>query len=163
MAFVKFWAHAVWGTKYHRPVLSDAFRPELYAHIGQNAKKKKIYLDCINGYADHVHCLISMEPKQNIADIMQLLKGESSNWAGKQQIVKETWNGWADDYCAISVSPSMANRVRNYIRNQEAHHSKFTFRQEWERFVKECGFVVMNDGGVVAMAGGLKPAQSAPI
>lgn len=151
MSYVKFWVHAVWGTKYHRPVLSDNFRPELFEHISENAQKKKIYLDCINGYVDHVHCLISFEPKQNIAEILQLLKGESSFWAKKVPEIKERWSGWAEDYCAISVSPSNVNRVRQYIRNQEQHHRKMSFQKEWENFVKECGFLMGRDGG-------LKPA-----
>ena len=148
MSFVKFWAHIVWGTKYRRPVLSEKFRPQLFEHIAENAQKKKIYLDCINGHVDHVHCLISMEPEQNIAEIVQLLKGESSFWAGKVPEMKELWNGWADDYCAISVSPTNVNRVRQYIKNQEMHHRKMTFQQEWERFVNESGYVVGTNVGL---------------
>ncbi|MEK7226611.1 MAG: transposase, partial [Bacteroidota bacterium] len=92
--------------------------------------------------------MISMEPFQNIAELVQLLKGESIFWADKLPEIKNQWNGWADDYCAISVSPSNVNRVRNYIRNQEAHHMKLTFQQEWEHFVGECGFVVGGDSKV---------------
>ena len=115
-------------------------RIELFKHIKAYAKGKKIYLDFINGHDDHVHCLISMACDQNIAQIMSLLKGESSFWANKVNLFDMEFD-WADDYYAVSVSQSAVERVRNYIKNQEEHHRKKAFKEECEEFMIRYGMV----------------------
>src|SRR5215467_2996039 len=80
MPFIRVLIHYVWSTKYREPTLKDEFRYLLFDHIKQNALSKKIYLDRINGYYDHVHCVISLGSDQTIEKVAQLLKGESSNW-----------------------------------------------------------------------------------
>ena len=109
-------------------------RIELFKHIKSYAKEKKIYLDFINGEVDHVHCLISMGCDQNIAQIMKLLKGESSSFANKTNLFDSNFD-WADDYYAVSVSHSNVETVRNYLKNQEEHHRKKTFQDECEDFL----------------------------
>ena len=141
MAQVRIWIHAVWGTKNREPLMSNKNkRIDLFKHIKAYAKEKKIYLDFINGEADHVHCLISMACDQNIAQIMKLLKGESSSWASKQNLFGVEFD-WADDYYAVSVSQSGVETVRSYIKNQEEHHRKKTFKEECEQFMVKYGFV----------------------
>lgn len=115
-------------------------RIELFKHIKANAKGKKIYLDFINGASDHVHCLISMACDQNIAQIMKLLKGESSSWANKTNLFDKYFD-WADDYYAVSVSQSHVASVREYIKIQEEHHGKKTFKKECEEFMVRYGMV----------------------
>jgi REP element-mobilizing transposase RayT len=143
MAQVRIWVHAVWGTKKREPLMANKNkRIYLFKHIKGNAKEKKIYLDFINGESDHVHCLISMACDQNIAQIMKLLKGESSHFANKSNLF-DTEFDWADDYYAVSVSQSQVEAVRNYIKNQEEHHKNKTFAQECEEFMANYGFVRM--------------------
>jgi putative transposase len=140
MAQVRIWIHAVWGTKNRSPFMHNKNRRiDLFKHIKSNAKEKKIYLDFINGEADHVHCLISMACDQNIAQIMKLLKGESSHFANKENLF-ETEFDWADDYYAASVSQSHVEVVRNYIKNQEERHQKKTFTEECQEFMVKYGF-----------------------
>lgn len=141
MAQVRIWIHTVWSTKNRAPFMKNKNkRIELFKHIKAYAKEKKIYLDFINGEADHVHCLISMACDQNIAQIMKLLKGESSSFANKAKLFDEDFD-WADDYYAVSVSQSHAAIVRNYIKNQEEHHQKKTFKEECEEFMVKYGFM----------------------
>ena len=95
----------------------------------------------INGYLDHLHALISLHPDQRVSDVAQALKGGSSFWANN--VDKEIFNTklkWAKRYYAASVSQSVMPSVRNYIRNQEAHHSKKTFKEECEEFMEKYGF-----------------------
>nr|WP_051052925.1 transposase [Fulvivirga imtechensis] len=63
MPFLKIWIHTVWTTKYRVPFLSNEIRQTVFAHIKKNAKEKDIYIDFINGYTDHVHCLIGLKPQ----------------------------------------------------------------------------------------------------
>ena len=143
MAHVRIWIHAVWGTKKRLPLMHNrSKRIDLFKHIKSYAKEKKIYLDFINGESDHVHCLISMACDQNIAQIMKLLKGESSHYANEMKLFAPDFD-WADDYYAVSVSQSNVEDVRNYIKNQEEHHKKKTFAEECQEFIKRYGFVRM--------------------
>lgn len=141
MAQVRIWVHAVWGTKHREPIMKNKNkRIDLFKHIKSYAKEKKIYLDFINGEAEHVHCLISLACDQTIAQVIKLLKGESSNFANKQQMFEAEFD-WADDYYAVSVSQSKVETVRNYIKNQEEHHRTKTFEEECQEFMVKYGFV----------------------
>ena len=139
MAFVKIWVHVVWATKNREPLLSKIIRKSVFDHIRSNASSKGIYIDFINGYFDHVHCLISLKPDQSIAKTVQLIKGESAYWINKQKMTKSKF-GWQKEYFAMSVSDSNINSVRNYIRRQEEHHKKKTFQDEYNGFMNQFGF-----------------------
>lgn len=112
---------------------------KISTHIAENAVKKDIYLDCINCAADHVHALISLGSDQTIAKIAQLLKGESSHWLNQQNLIQRKFE-WQDDYFAVSVSDSAVEQVRIYIKNQEEHHRKKLFSEEFREFMQNYGF-----------------------
>jgi putative transposase len=143
MAQVRLWVHAVWGTKNREPIMKNRNRRiDLFKHIKSYAKERKIYLDFINGEADHVHCLISLACDQNIAQVMKLLKGDSSSFANKAKVFEHEFD-WADDYYAVSVSQSQVEKVRNYLKKQEEHHKTKTFAEECQEFMEKYGFVRM--------------------
>jgi putative transposase len=97
MGYIKLWVHLVWTTKSREPILIKEKRQITFSHIRENAKKKGIYIETINGHLEHVHCLISMNAGQTIDKILMLLKGESSNWINKNKIL-EGHLGWQDEY-----------------------------------------------------------------
>ena len=140
MAFVNIMVHAVWGTKNRTHFLSKEIRPLVIEHIKQNAKIKDIYIDSLNGYSDHLHCLIGLNANMSISQLMQLIKGESAFWINKQKLTNIKF-GWADEYYTVSVSRSVVNRVRTYIDGQEEHHKNKTFQQEHDEFIKKYEFV----------------------
>ena len=105
----------------------------------ENAIDKDIYIDFINGYCEHVHCLISLGSGQNIDKILMLLKGESSHWINKNKFLQKKFE-WQDEYFAVSVNESAVNRVRDYIKNQEEHHKKRSFQEEYNEFMRKYGF-----------------------
>ncbi|MCW1961020.1 IS200/IS605 family transposase [Chryseobacterium viscerum] len=142
MAFIKIYIHLVFSTRNRDPFL-DTFdtRLKVWKHIKEYATEKEIFLDMINGYSDHCHCLISLGSNQNIEKIVQLLKGESSHWINKNDLVKGTFS-WQDEYFAVSVSESMVETVRNYIKNQEKHHQKKSFGEEYKEFVEKYNFKI---------------------
>jgi putative transposase len=144
MAYVKNWLHCVWGTKCKIPYLSDAIRTEVINHIKRNALEKKIYIDSINGYKEHIHCLLSLDPDRALATIIQLIKGESSYWINKNRLTKIKFE-WAVEYYGVSVSESHLNRVRKYIKGQEEHHRKKTWEEEYKTFIEEYGFEEFRD------------------
>jgi len=139
MGYIKIWVHLVWTTKNREPLLSKEVRNLLFEHIRENAKSKDIFIDFINGYLEHIHCLISLKSCQNIDKILMLLKGESSYWINKNNLIKTKFE-WQDEYFAVSVSDSAVNKVRDYIKNQEEHHKKKSFEEEYNEFMQKYGF-----------------------
>ena len=139
MSYVKIYIHTVWATKDRLPYLKNELKPKIMDHIRENAKAKNIHIDHINGHKEHLHALISMDAEQNIATIINLLKGESSYWINKQNLTKNKF-GWQDDYFAVSIGESQVEAVRQYIRNQENHHQVKSFQQEYDEFMRNYRF-----------------------
>ena len=144
MPYIKIWIHLVWATKNRAKVLKKEIRQTVFEHLKENAKVKNIHIDHINGHLDHVHCLVSMNADQNIATISQLLKGESSFWINKEKLCKSKF-AWQSEYFAVSIGHSQVETVREYIRNQEEHHKKHTFQEEYKQFIEKYGFQVFQD------------------
>ena len=140
MPYVRIWVHLIWSTKERVPLLHQALREKVFLHIKENASKKEIYLDIINGIADHVHCLVSLRSDQSIAKVAQLLKGESSHWINAQNFCNGKFE-WQEEYIAVSVSDSNVELVRQYIGNQKEHHRVKTFSEEYENFLSKYGFL----------------------
>jgi len=139
MPFIKILVHAVWATKDRKPLMNKGNKDALCQHIREYAKGKNIHVLNVNGWLDHLHGLISVSAEQNIATIMNLLKGESSYWGNKNLQWSEKF-GWQDDYFAFSVGKSQLDAVNNYITDQEGHHQKKTFQQEYDEFIKNYQF-----------------------
>jgi len=129
------WAHLVWSTKDRKPLLTHDIRKAVFHHMHEHAKQKGIHLDCVNGYHDHVHCLMLLQSTQTIAQNVQLIKGEASYWINKQQFCARKFD-WQDEYYAVSVSESDVERVRKYIYTQEIHHQNNSFEKEFEAFMR---------------------------
>ena len=144
MPWIKVWLHFVWSTKNRIPYLQDSIRPKVFDHIRQNALKKNIHIDFINGYIEHIHCLISLSSDQTLEKLMQLIKGESSFWINKNQLTKKKF-GWQDEYFVASVSESNLEKVRRYIAKQEEHHSQVPFEREFDEMLLRAGFQRFKD------------------
>ncbi len=136
MSWVRVYVHMVFSTKCREPYLySPELRKSVFQHIKQNAEEKDIWLDCVSGHQDHAHCLISLGREQTISKVAQLIKGESSFWINQNNLTTEKFV-WQDDYWVVGVSESHVEAVRRYIHNQEQHHSKQSFSNEIEEFMK---------------------------
>jgi putative transposase len=135
MPYIKILIHAVWATKDRKPLMSIENKNALCTHLREYALTKSIHLINVNGYSDHLHCLLSLSADMNIMTVLNLLKGESSFWANKHLKWTEKF-GWQDEYFAVSVSQSHFEVVNNYINRQELHHKTKTFKEEYEEFIK---------------------------
>ena len=147
MSWVRVYIHMVFSTKNREPFLnSSSLRKSVFQHFKQNASEKGIWLDCVNGYQEHTHCLISLGKEQTISKVAQLIKGESSFWINKNKLTKQKFN-WQDDFWAIGVSESHLKVVRNYIYEQETHHKTVSFSQELDAFMKKYGWQLIKECG----------------
>lgn len=139
MSYIKIWIHAVWSTKDRGPVLKPDILKQVCNHILSNSKDKDIYIDRINGYDEHMHVLMLLKYDNSISKQMQLLKGESAFWINKSGLLKNKFE-WADKYFAASVSDDKIETVRTYIDNQQEHHKKINFTQEYKKFLQSLGY-----------------------
>jgi putative transposase len=139
MSYIKIWIHAVWATKNREPVLKTEILKQICAHIHSNAKDKGIYIDRINGYDEHIHVLMLLKADNSISKQMQLLKGESAYWANQINLIKNNLE-WADKFFAASVSDNKLDNIRAYIDNQQTHHKKQSFLEEYKHFIQSLGY-----------------------
>ncbi|MDQ6845025.1 MAG: transposase [Bacteroidota bacterium] len=139
MPFTKVLIHYIWSTKNREHSISKELKPILLSHIKENSIANGIFIDTHNCVSDHIHLLVSLGREQTIAKIAMLIKGESSFWINKQNFAK-TKLEWQDEYIALSVSYSAIDKVRAYILNQEEHHKKKTFAEEYDEFLKAHNF-----------------------
>jgi len=139
MSYVRIWVHLVFATKNREPFLKKEIRRDVKKHIIENCKIQGIFLQAVNGYTDHLHCLISLGKDQSIAKVSQLIKGESSFWINQSNLMPDKF-AWQDDYFAVSVSESQVKSVTIYIKNQEKHHQKKSFEDEVNEFQEKYGW-----------------------
>lgn len=135
MPYTSVYIHFIWATKNRVPLITKELKPLLLKHIKENSVKKDIFIDSLNCVENHIHLLVSLGTEQTIAKTAMLIKGESSFWVNKQRLIPGKFE-WQDEYIALSVSYSAIDKVRTYIQNQEEHHRKKTFSEEYEDFLK---------------------------
>jgi len=141
MSYTRVCIHYVWATHSQKPILVDPYRQLLFDHIRQNALRKGILLDRINGHTEHVHCLVWLQPAQSVAEAAQLLKGESTYWFNHFSGIRGCKLQWQEGYFAVSVSLSALDAVRAYIDNQEKHHEKKTYAKEYDELMRQYLFL----------------------
>jgi putative transposase len=125
----------VFAVKYRNGLIHASFKEELYKYISGIIKENNHKLLAINGMPDHLHIFIGMRPSQSISDLLQDIKGSSSKWINEKKFLKVKFE-WQEGYGAFSYSKSHVNNVISYIQNQENHHKKETFREEYLKFLK---------------------------
>lgn len=126
----------VFAVKFRHGLISSSWKDELYQYITGIVQNNKHKLICINGMPDHVHILIGIRPHQSISDLMQDVKGGSSKWINEKKFLKGKFE-WQQGYGAFSYSKSHVKDVIHYIQNQEQHHQKKTFLEEYVDFLKK--------------------------
>ena len=127
--------HVVFSTKYRRKVISREFQPRMWAYTAGICKNHGIFVHAVGGMEDHMHLLIEVPPTLPVAKAVLTIKSNSSRWAGEQG---QEWS-WQQGYAALSVSASQIPTVVRYIQNQEAHHRKMSFDDEFVALLKKHG------------------------
>ena len=106
--------------------------------LTEYALEKNVYMKINYFNPEHVHALIDLPTSKSIEEVAQLLKGSTSHWINENRLLRGRFS-WGRGYGAFSVSQSHVGQVAAYVANQEEHHRKKTFRQEFEVFVKRYG------------------------
>lgn len=121
--------HIVFSTKDRIPVIHEGMRERLYEYMGGIIRGERGVLLEIGGVPDHVHLLVKLKSDMAVAEIVRLVKSNSSKWLNELEGARGRFE-WQTGYGAFSVSESQARKVRQYIRTQESHHAKVSFRDE---------------------------------
>ena len=125
----------IFAVKYREAVITNIWKNELYKYISGIIQQQKHKLIIVNGVADHLHLFVGFRPHQSLADLMQDIKGSSSKWINENKFTRSKFS-WQEGYGAFSYSHSHLSNVINYIKNQENHHRKITFIDEYKAFLK---------------------------
>ena len=135
----RLWTHLIFSTKNRFPFLSDKkIRTDMHAYLARILREQDCETLIVNGVEDHVHALFALSRTHPIASVVKEIKRTSSGW------VKELWPKlakfhWQGGYGAFSVSQSNLEEVIRYIENQEEHHKRVTFQDEYRAFLKAYG------------------------
>jgi len=125
--------HIVFSTKERWKLISKEFQPKLWSYMAGIGRNHDFLVLANGGMEDHAHLLIQLPASLALSKAVQLLKGNSSRWINEHG----DEFAWQEGYGAFSVSASNVDRVKRYIANQEAHHRKVTFEQEFIAFLKK--------------------------
>ena len=136
MAFRQILYHIVFRTKYNLQALDPEHSKELYKYIWGVIKNKNCKLFQINGIEDHIHILSDLHPSVALADYIKDIKISSSKWLKANENFPN-FKGWAKGYCALTYSYKERGVLINYIKEQQEHHKKESFRDEIMRLFKE--------------------------
>ena len=128
--------HFVFAVKFRNGIINSQWKNTLYKYITGTIHNNNHKLLAINGTSDHIHILIGLRPSQSISDLMKDVKQSSSKWINENKLVKGHFE-WQEGYGAFSHSKSQINKVIDYIDNQESHHKKLTFKEEYLDFLKK--------------------------
>lgn len=126
----------VFSVKSRDAIIHKDWKDELYKYISGIVKNNNHKMICINGMPDHIHILVGLYPAQSISNLLQDIKGSSSKWINQKRLVKGRFE-WQEGYGAFSYSQSQIKDVIAYIENQEEHHKKRSFNEEYIDFLKK--------------------------
>jgi len=134
----KLFVHIIFHIKSSSPTIRTQESAELYAYIGAIIKDRNSIPICINGVGDHIHILCVLSKNIALADLLEDIKKHSSHWIKTKDEYYRTF-AWQSGYGSFSVSPSLHDKTKHYIENQESHHKKMSFKEEYILFLKEYG------------------------
>ena len=135
-SLVKNYIHITFSTKHRAELIHPPVQDELYRYIGGICKEMECPPIKIGGYTDHIHILCMLSKKIALMKLLEEVKSHSSKWMKtKGSDLKNFY--WQNGYGAFSVNPSDLDRVIAYIENQEVHHRKKTFQDEYKTFLKK--------------------------
>ena len=146
-SYIKNHIHLVFGTRDRMPMITKDVQPELWSYLAGICRNQGMAAITINGMEDHAHILFHLPPVISLAKAVRLLKANSSKWMNEHGR-RFTWQ---EGYGAFSVSVSNTATVAKYIRNQEQHHRKMTFAEEYQLLLERHGFKIDANGMIEPM------------
>ena len=143
-SYIANWLHIIWSTKNRDRSIFKESAIKIRQHFLEKAEENNAPIETINIQPEHVHILLNLPATKSLDSVVHQLKGESSHWINDEKILTGHFH-WQKGYGAFSVAASMLEQVKEYIRNQEEHHRRKTFAEEFAEFLEKYGFEVNSD------------------
>ena len=138
-SLARLWTHLIFSTKNRFPFLSEKnLRTDMHAYLAKMLREQDCETLIVNGVEDHVHALFALSRTHSIASVVKEIKRTSSGFAKELSATLAKFH-WQGGYGAFSVSQSNLEEVVLYIENQEEHHKRITFQDEYRAFLKAYG------------------------
>ena len=134
--FSQIYIQYVFAVKGRENLLLKPWRDEVFKYMSGIIKAKNQKPFIVNGVTDHVHVFVSVKPNTNLSDLVRDIKNNSSKFINEQKLIQGKFS-WQEGYGAFSYGHSQIDNVYQYISNQEEHHKKKTFKEEYEDFLQK--------------------------
>ena len=131
--YTQLYIQLVFAVKGRKSFIQQTWEQDLYRYITAVVQNDKHKLQAINGMPDHIHIFLGLNPSIAISDLVKDIKRATHNWINDKGFVKERFE-WQSGYGAFSYSKSQASGVIAYVHNQETHHRKISFLEEYKKF-----------------------------
>ena len=133
--FSQIYIQIVFAVKGRENLIGNSWKTELHKYIAGTIKGKGQKPIIVNGMPDHIHAFVGLKPVMALSDLVRDVKNNASNFINDNKLVKGKF-AWQEGFGGFSYSHSHINKVYDYILNQEKHHKKKTFKQEYLDFLK---------------------------
>ncbi len=127
--------HIIFSTKGRKQFIIPEIRDELFLYIGGIVNGEGGYLIQVGGITNHIHIVMELKPTHSLSEMMKKIKGNSSKWINEQRRLQFKF-AWQEGYGAFTVSKSQISMVSQYVRDQEKHHQKQSFKEELIELLK---------------------------
>lgn len=134
--FSQVYIQVVFAVKGRENLISNEWKEELHKYISGIITAKGQQAIIVNGVSDHIHCFIGLKPSIAISDLVRDIKNNSTNFINDRKFIKGKFR-WQEGFGVFSYSQSQIKDVYNYILNQEEHHRKKTFKDEYIEFLND--------------------------
>jgi len=135
-SLAKILVHIIFSTRHREPLISDGIRPKLYSYITGILENWECSLIQTGGTKDHIHLLCTLSKNHAACKILEQVKKNSSKWIKTQGFEFSKFQ-WQNGYGIFSINQSSVEQVQEYIKNQENHHKKMTFQEEFRKFLQK--------------------------
>lgn len=136
--YTQLYIHCVFAAKYRAAVIQPEWQERLHGYITGIVQGNGHKMLAINSMPDHLHMFVGLSPNQSISEMMRLVKGDSSELINKERLAPSKFQ-WQDGYGAFTNSRSQIDTVIKYVVNQQQHHAKRTFKEEYLDILKDYG------------------------
>ncbi|RYE22530.1 MAG: IS200/IS605 family transposase [Sphingobacteriaceae bacterium] len=127
---------AFFAVKYRQALIKREWKSQLFAVIGNLINETNCKTIIVNGMEDHVHCFLSLKPVVSVSELMKTVKAKSSKYINDHALTPERFE-WQEGYGVFSYGQSGVDAVYHYIQNQEEHHQKQNFKDEYLNFLRK--------------------------
>jgi putative transposase len=134
-SYASLYIQVVFAVKYKKAKIENPWKNDFFSVIGNLINETDCKSFIVNGVEDHIHCLISIKPKHSLSKVMQSVKAKSSKWLNETGYLQSKFE-WQNGFGSFSYSAGQIHRVYDYIKNQEAHHKKISFLEEYQKMLK---------------------------